>query len=310
MTWTNGNNRLSSRCVFCLTLAVGLSALNGCRIFERKTAAPQQPFPAVAPIAAPSPAVPVVRGTNPVPPTTQAMTTFKPPMLAESSAFAPMVPSSPSPKGGSNNPSNNLPAVESPKETIVEPLPQKEADTPDPQIEAMKKRVEELEKKLAEKEKETVGLPNLLPSVVEKKPLNVPAVNVAGVTVKSDEKSVRFVVLDENLFKTGTHQLNPTAEDTLRRIAGEIRAAYPEAMVEIEGHTDNIIHDPSNASQKNEAGAAKSSAVLDYFVKTLRWNPAKIRMSSFGSSKPAADNGTAEGRSKNNRIEIVVMPSA
>jgi flagellar motor protein MotB len=48
--------------------------------------------------------------------------------------------------------------------------------------------------------------------------------------------------------------------------------------------------------------------VMQYFIKSLMRDSSKITSSSYGSARPVGDNGTPEGRARNNRIEIVVKP--
>lgn len=133
-----------------------------------------------------------------------------------------------------------------------------------------------------------------------------PVFNIQGLTVVSDRQATRIEIVDTALFHRDSWELNPAGEETLRKIVGEIKAHDPGAFLEIEGHTDNIVIDPANATQKLDLASHKSRVVMQYFLNTLRWNPDRIKTSSFGSTRPVADNGTAEGRARNNRIEIVV----
>lgn len=138
----------------------------------------------------------------------------------------------------------------------------------------------------------------------------MPVLGIPGVLVSAhpEKEEVRIQLPDSILFTTGTWQLNPAAEESLRKIAGEIRTNYPQASLDIEGHTDNIDNDPTNKTQKHDIASYKSMLIMQYFVKTLAWDAAKIKSSSHGPSRPVADNTTPEGRNRNNRIEIVVSP--
>ncbi len=137
-------------------------------------------------------------------------------------------------------------------------------------------------------------------------PIWSPVFNVQGLTVVSDRQATRIEVVDTALFYRDTWEINPAGEETLRKIVGEIKTFDPNAFLEIEGHTDSIVIDPTNTTQKHDLASHKSLAVMQYFVNTLRWNPDRIKTSGFGATRPVADNGSAEGRARNNRIEIVV----
>lgn len=199
------------------------------------------------------------------------------------------------------------------------------------QVDELNRRIASLEKALSESEEKLrqarlpapipdtpkPNLEKLLPepipavSTTTKKPVPsrpLPSFAIPGVSVVSDKDRIRIEVVDGALFTPGTWQLNTGSEETLRKIAGEIRAFAPEATLEIEGHTDNILTDPKNATQKHDISSYKAMIVMQYFVKTLLWKSSKITMSGYGPGRPVADNATPEGRAKNNRIDIVVSP--
>ena len=135
----------------------------------------------------------------------------------------------------------------------------------------------------------------------------LPIINRHGVHVYADDsQNVRIEIMDGALFVPNVWVLSAEGEETLRVIAAEIMAFDPRAVIGIEGHTDNLMSDPSNPTQKHEISTVKTRAVMDFFVNALHWDAGLISVSSFGRSRPVADNGTPEGRARNNRIEIVV----
>ena len=67
------------------------------------------------------------------------------------------------------------------------------------------------------------------------------------------------------------------------------------------GHTDNSGSDDVNAPLSEK----RASAVKDYLLsKGLAAD--RIETKGYGSSRPVADNGTADGRSHNRRVEIML----
>ena len=136
---------------------------------------------------------------------------------------------------------------------------------------------------------------------------SLPIINKQGTHVYSDEmQNIRITVTDKTLFMPNVWQLSAEGEETLRTIAAEVRASDSQAVLDIEGHTDSLMGDPNNPMQKHEISTTKTAVVMDFFVNALRWDATRIGASSFGRNRPVADNGTPEGRAKNNRIEIVV----
>ena len=139
---------------------------------------------------------------------------------------------------------------------------------------------------------------------------SLPIINKQGVNVYADEtQHVRVEVSDKFLFMPimpNTWQLTAEGEETLRVIAAELQAFDPQSILKVEGHTDSLMGDPNNPTQKHEISTVKTKVVMDFFVNVLRWDAARISTGSFGRSRPIADNGTPEGRARNNRNEIVI----
>jgi chemotaxis protein MotB len=48
--------------------------------------------------------------------------------------------------------------------------------------------------------------------------------------------------------------------------------------------------------------------VLHYFVDEAGINPERLSAISYGEYKPTDDNQTKEGRQRNRRVEIVILP--
>ncbi|MDR0328143.1 MAG: OmpA family protein [Planctomycetaceae bacterium] len=196
---------------------------------------------------------------------------------------------------------------------IVPPPIESARDTADQaKIDELNQRISELESQLEEARKAPPPVVVESPSLQEypgevKAAMSLPIINREGVKVSSDDtQDVRIAVMDQSLFLPNVWQLSPEGEETLRTIAAEIRASNSEAVLDIEGHTDSLMGDPNNPTQKHDISSVKTMVVMNFFMNSLCWDATRIRTSSFGRSRPVADNGTPEGRAKNNRIEIVI----
>jgi chemotaxis protein MotB len=181
-------------------------------------------------------------------------------------------------------------------------------------IDELNRKIADLESQLSDARHVPPGIPNDPPSEslpIEKeeprKFKSLPIINRQEVTVYRDEsQDVRIEIADKVLFKPNAWELTAEGEETFRAIAAEIRAADGKAFLDIEGHTDSLMNDPNNPTQKHDISSVKTKVIMDYFVNLLRWDVTRIRTSSFGRNRPIAGNGTPEGRERNNRIEIVV----
>jgi OOP family OmpA-OmpF porin len=78
-----------------------------------------------------------------------------------------------------------------------------------------------------------------------------------------------------------------------------ILAASPERRFEVAGFTDNL-----GAAAINQAlSQSRADAVVSYLVSKGLVRE-RFTARGYGAERPVADNGTAEGRQKNRRIEF------
>ena len=108
------------------------------------------------------------------------------------------------------------------------------------------------------------------------------------------------MTLGDVLFATGKADLQPGAMNTVDRLAVFL-SEYPDKTVLIEGFTDNTGTDAFNQGLSERRAAAVESALIQAGV-----SPGRISTVGYGKARPIADNGTAEGRLRNRRVEIVI----
>ena len=78
-------------------------------------------------------------------------------------------------------------------------------------------------------------------------------------------------------------------------------------MITIEGHTDNVPIAFSDRFRSNwDLSAARSAEVADYLLDNTAIENGRVTVTGFADTRPLASNATAEGRSKNRRIEVIL----
>lgn len=123
-------------------------------------------------------------------------------------------------------------------------------------------------------------------------------------------KTARGVVvnLPDILFDVNKATLKQNTQVALAKLAGIVQL-FPKINLRIEGYTDSTGSDELNKRLSNE----RAEAVRAFLEKQ---GVAASRMTAvgYGPQFPVADNGTAEGRARNRRVEIVlaegVVPGA
>ncbi len=112
----------------------------------------------------------------------------------------------------------------------------------------------------------------------------------------------------EVLFGSGSARIKPAGQKVLSIIAESLNA-YPDRAISIEGHTDNVpvIHNARYESNW-ELSAARALAALKYFQQNDRVDPKRLKLVGYGQYHPVSSNETDEGRKRNRRIEIRMLP--
>lgn len=113
-----------------------------------------------------------------------------------------------------------------------------------------------------------------------------------------------FVVTQGIYFDTGQAVLKPQSTPTLTELT-EVLADHPDLRLRIEGHTDNTGSDAVNELLSQ----ARAEAVVAYLV-AQGVAADRLEAAGHGATRPVADNGSAEGRAQNRRVEAHMLDRA
>jgi outer membrane protein OmpA-like peptidoglycan-associated protein len=119
--------------------------------------------------------------------------------------------------------------------------------------------------------------------------------------VKDDDRGMVITLSGEVLFKTGKWDLKAGAMAKLDQIADALRGK--EQPMTVFGFTDNVGTRDANMDLSQK----RAQSVRDYLAS--KGIPGDlIKAEGKGPDSPVGDNGNAEGRAENRRVEIVVSP--
>ncbi len=128
---------------------------------------------------------------------------------------------------------------------------------------------------------------------------------IPGATVERVDDGI-VVTFDENsgvYFDTAKYNINDKSQTTLNKLAGVFKE-YPDTNILVVGHTDNVGSDDNNMTlSKNRA-----YAVTDY-LKSQGLSAGRFTTNWFGESQPKYDNSTVDGRAKNRRVNVAIIPN-
>jgi outer membrane protein OmpA-like peptidoglycan-associated protein len=147
---------------------------------------------------------------------------------------------------------------------------------------------------------------------------NKPAVagsNLTGPDTSGTDTSPPSLDVAENVSETGTYVLDgfrvnavSVPEVLIDKI--DVLFAGPDAAdllcgtFVIEGHTDNL----GSKDVNHQIGLARALAVRQYLGEQYEIMADAMRVVSYGADRPVGDNNTEEGRSRNRRVVIRVIP--
>uniref|UniRef100_UPI0040575C50 OmpA/MotB family protein n=1 Tax=Acetatifactor sp. TaxID=1872090 RepID=UPI0040575C50 len=128
------------------------------------------------------------------------------------------------------------------------------------------------------------------------------------IEVNFTSQYVQLTMKGALLFDSGSADLKEDASKVLEKV-GVILERYSNGTIEIEGHTDNIPINTSKFASNEELSSARALSVFYYLTENTVIDPTYLRHAGMGERVPIADNSTAEGRSKNRRVEIKIYNS-
>jgi outer membrane protein OmpA-like peptidoglycan-associated protein len=123
---------------------------------------------------------------------------------------------------------------------------------------------------------------------------------LAKLAAKEEQRGTVITLSGSVLFATNQAALLPGAQTRLDDVAGALMEAK-ERKVLVEGHTDS-----RGAREANLALSQRRAESVRSYLVTRGYPAEKIEARGIGQERPVAENGTAEGRANNRRVEIVV----
>jgi chemotaxis protein MotB len=122
------------------------------------------------------------------------------------------------------------------------------------------------------------------------------------------EDGLLLTILDNALFHSGSADVRTDAISLAEKVS-ELLVTDPPRKIVVAGHTDNIPI-RNEAFQSNwELSAHRAINFMKILIENEDLNPQYLSATGYGEYQPAASNETAEGRSKNRRVEVLILPN-
>lgn len=137
------------------------------------------------------------------------------------------------------------------------------------------------------------------------------ALDRLGLAAKEESRGTVITLPGANMFATNEAEILPAARGRLAEIAKAVKQVVAENAPQdvgrklvLIGYTDDVGSEETNL----DLSARRADAVRAFFSQH-GLSATMMETVGRGEADPIADNGTAQGRAKNRRVEVVVTPA-
>ncbi|RZL47230.1 MAG: hypothetical protein EOP00_12545 [Pedobacter sp.] len=129
-----------------------------------------------------------------------------------------------------------------------------------------------------------------------------------GLTVEIKNGKVYVSLTDKLLFPSGSIIIDEKGKQALTQLATVLKQ-QPEINIAVEGHTDSQkINNLGQIKDNWDLSVLRSTSVVRFLTEEQKVESVRMTATGKGQFQPLGANTTAESRSKNRRIEIVLSP--
>jgi chemotaxis protein MotB len=127
-----------------------------------------------------------------------------------------------------------------------------------------------------------------------------------SISVEMTREGLVISLREAGFFSSGSAMPRPESLPVLREIADKLnRSPYD---MRVEGHTDNVPIHTAEFDTNWELSSARATHIARIFLELKAITPDRLSAAGFAEFHPVASNDTAEGRGKNRRVDLVILP--
>lgn len=181
-----------------------------------------------------------------------------------------------------------------------------------------KKEAENLEKSLEQIREKDLTIKSLQDAINKRDSVTFALVtSLKGATVGINdedininvEKGVVYVsISDKLLFASGSSTVTSKAKEVLGKVA-KVLKSQPDLDFMVEGHTDNKqVRNGAPFEDNWELSTLRAASVVRILENDFSIDPKRMTVAGKGEHMPIASNDEAEGRARNRRTRIMILP--
>lgn len=193
---------------------------------------------------------------------------------------------------------------------LLAKLEAKERDLQNEQIrlEKLRKELNERSQRVNELESFIASNENNMKKLKDKLSSALYSFEGKGLTVEHKEGKVYVSMENKLLFASGSWEVASEGRKAIIEV-GKVLADNPDIYVLIEGHTDNAPYSGQGQIKDNwDLSTKRATSIVRILRENKDINPLNLTAAGRSEFAPVASNETADGKSKNRRIEIILTP--
>lgn len=175
-------------------------------------------------------------------------------------------------------------------------------------LEALKKELEQRSNRVAELESVIAAKDAAMTQLKDAISSALTDFEGKGLTVEQRNGKVYVSMENKLLFQSGSWAVGANGKQAVKQL-GSVLAENPDIAILIEGHTDNVPYKGNSQISSNwDLSTKRATAIVQILRENPAINPENLTAAGRGEYAPVASNDTAEGKSKNRRIEVILTP--
>jgi chemotaxis protein MotB len=130
------------------------------------------------------------------------------------------------------------------------------------------------------------------------------------VQLREMKDRLTMTMVDKIIFPSGSAEISKEGKKVLDKVVSILKDIH-DKRIQVEGHTDNvpIVSVLKKRFPTNwELSTARATEVVRYLQEAGGINPQLLSATGYSEYQPVAPNDDEEGKHKNRRIEIVLLP--
>ncbi|MBM7703857.1 flagellar motor protein MotB [Metabacillus iocasae] len=125
-------------------------------------------------------------------------------------------------------------------------------------------------------------------------------------TLLTDE-GLLLTINDGILFDSGRTEIRKENKQLAKEIA-KLLVIHPPRNIIISGHTDNVPIRTKQFKSNWELSVMRAVEFMKLLLENKQLDPAFFSAKGYGEYQPIKSNQTREGRAKNRRVEVLILP--